>query len=108
MDWNLVLSAVLGAAGGVGTAFAALWRLSQKLTLLDSGQKQLTRDLEKAAKDTEHELSRQSKECRDQFEKLERDFDTHVREQNQRWNVLNRTLGQIEGEVLRTRRPPAV
>lgn len=93
MDLGILISAAVGAFGGLVTTGTFVWNFSAKMTRLESASEQLRR---------EHQT--QVAFYRDALLKLERDFDEHVKEQNRRWNEINRLLGQIEGEISRKTR----
>lgn len=88
MDWSLVLSAGFGLAGGLAAAGSILWKLSGQLAQQKIEISILTR-----------EQKEQKVECERQFDKLEGEFDTFVKEQGVQWQQLSRMLGKIEGEM---------
>lgn len=88
MDASLILSAVLGLAGGLTAAGGLLWKLSAQLTAQAEQIKSL-----------KEEQKKQEDSCKEQFEKLNNEFDEYVKEQGTAWQQLNRTLGKIEGAL---------
>jgi len=88
LDASLLLSAALGLAGGLAAAGSLLWKLSGQLTKLE----------EQLRTQKEHQ-EKQDEACKAQFKQLNDDFDRYTREQDDKWQELNRTLGQIEGEL---------
>ena len=87
-DWQLVWTIGVGLVSGASTAGVAIWRMSAAL----SAQKHRIEALEK-------ELAKQEQDHRNALSKLENDVDTHTQEQGKKWNIINRVLGQIEGEL---------
>lgn len=96
MDASLILSAVLGLAGGLTAAGGLLWKLSAQLTAQAEQIKSL-----------KEEQRKQEESCKEQFERLNTEFDDYVKEQGNAWQQLNRTLGKIEGALERPAPPPA-
>lgn len=80
------------ALGSAGAGVLAIsWRLSSQLQAIRS-ELQTTRA----------ELATE----RGRITKLDADLDTFREGENEQWQILNRTLGQIEGRLDPTARPP--
>lgn len=88
MDFNTILSGVLGVLGGLAAAGSLLWRASGQLTKLEEQIRTMK----------EHQ-DRSDASCKASFERLDDDFSGYVKDQDNKWQDLNRTLGQIEGEL---------
>lgn len=76
--------------GGATPVLTLVWRLSGKLS---EQQTKL------------NQLEQQLNEYKAKLAKLDSDLEDHIREQGTRWNELNRTLGKIEGLLIKTQNP---
>lgn len=91
MDWATIgLSALGGVLSGGVTALALSFVLGRKYQKIEDRLAALEQ------KDGEHDKK---------LDKLDTDYDTMTKENNESWQYINRSLGQIEG-MLRGLPPP--
>lgn len=78
--------------------------MSWKLSAMLSRHEQKHEEHEKRHTQLDEKINKADSECAARFTKLEAEQDRRAEEQGNRWNEINRTLGNIQGEVNASRK----